>query len=263
MRSFYIFIFILSGFTGLAHAQENQTSAGAEGESSNFFTTNIDYSVGAHFSIGGAAPLGLPRSIRHIRGYDPKLQLGLEAKATKWIDKNWGIRAGISFEGKGMTTKAEVKDYRTEIIQDDESLRGYFTGRVKTVVKNSYLTIPISAVYKLTDRWNLYGGFHFSYLVDKQFDGRVKNGHFREDTPVGTKLTFNEDSDGAPYDFSDNLQKFQWGLQIGTEWYLKNQHFYLFPELTFGINGIFPSDFDALSFSMHNIYLNMGFGYQF
>ena len=40
-------------------------------------------------------------------------------------------------------------------------------------------------------------------------------------------------------------------------------HFILFPELNYGINGIFKSEFKSISFALHNIYLNLGFGYKF
>ena len=46
-----------------------------------------------------------------------------------------GIRVGVRVEGKGMKTKAEVKNYLTEIKQDNSKVRGYYTGKVQTTVK--------------------------------------------------------------------------------------------------------------------------------
>lgn len=229
----------------------------------DFFTSNMDYQIRAQFSIGGSSPLGLPREIRKIESYNPTLQLGLEANATKWFSDNrkWGVRVGLRFEGKGMTTEATVKNYLTEIIQDKSKIRGYYTGRVKTTVKNTYITFPISAVYHLSNKWNVYGGLYLSGLIDKNFDGYVSDGYLRQNTPVGAKITF-EEGGSAPYDFSDEVNKFQWGTQVGGEWTM-NKHFRLFADLTYGFNGVLNSDFTAISFSMHNIYLNLGFGYQF
>lgn len=232
-------------------------------EPQGFFITKIDYQIRASFSIGGTSPLGLPQEIREIKSYDPKLQLGLEVNSTKWVaESDWGIRLGIGFQDRGMETKARVKNYWTKIIQDNAEVGGYFTGDVKTEVKNTYLNIPLSAVFRVNERWNLYGGLYAQFLISKQFEGTVKNGHFRQGTPIGPKLTF-EEGEGAPYDFSKDQRRFLWGTQIGAEWQLKNKHFKLFPQITYGFNGIFPSDFDALDFSMHNIYLDLGFGYQF
>ncbi len=103
----------------------------------NFFNTDIDYQVRANYSIGGSAPMGMPREIRKIESYNPTLALGLEANATKWVseDRKWGIRVGVRVEGKGMKTKAEVKNYLTEIKQDNSKVRGYYTGKVQTTVK--------------------------------------------------------------------------------------------------------------------------------
>lgn len=260
MKSIYLSLLFCLGTIAFSFAQERTAT---DSVTKGFFNSNIDYQLRASFAIGGTSPLGLPREIRAIKSYNPKMQLGLEANATKWLpESDWGIRLGIGVRDRGMETRAEVKNYLTEIIKDNSRVRGYFTGDVKTVVKNTYLNIPISAVYKLTSRWNLYAGVYASFLISEQFHGSVTNGHFRQGSPIGPKLTFEEGS-GAPFDFSNDQRNFLWGTQIGAEWQLKNKHFKLFPQLTYGVNGIFHSAFDAIAFDMHNIYLDLGFGYQF
>ncbi|WP_026038649.1 porin family protein [Myroides injenensis] len=251
-------------FTTIMSAQEKASFTNdATNKEVSFFKKNMNYQLRAQFSIGGTSPLGIPKEIRKVESYNPTLQLGLEANATKWFsdEQQWGIRLGVRFEGKGMTTKAQVKGYLTEIIQDGQKVRGYYTGKVKTTVKNTYITFPISAVYKINHKWNVYGGVYFSGLIDKNFDGYVSDGYLRQNVPNGQKITFEGDSQAA-YDFSEEVRRFQWGTQFGGEWTF-NQHFKLFADMTYGFNGVLKSDFDAISFSMHNIYLNLGFGYQF
>lgn len=257
----YSFLFVFLCIAGTAHAQSNHTLENQKKQ--HFFNSDIEYSLRAHFSIGGSSPMGFPIEIRKIESYNPTLQLGLEANATKWLtdQKDWALRLGLSVEGKGMSTKARVKNYFTEIIQDKSRIQGYYTGLVQTDVSNTYLTIPISAVYTLSDRWNLYGGLFASAAIDKQFDGYVSEGYLRQGSPVGTKITFEEESTAA-YDFSDELRTFQWGMQAGAEWELQKS-FTLFTDLSYGFNNIFNKDFKAISFSMHNLYLNLGFGYTF
>ncbi|MGL4584361.1 MAG: porin family protein [Flavobacterium sp.] len=240
-------------------AQEVQSTKRFE----TFFTKNMSYQINANFSIGGASPLGLPEEIRSIDSYNPTLLLGLEANATKWLtdDHKWGVRMGLRFEEKGMKTDARVKNYLIEVKSNTGPSRGYFTGDVYTNVKNTYLTIPISAVYSINQNWNVYGGLYFSALIDKNFTGNVSNGYLREKDPTGLKVEFNDGAE-ADYDYSDEVRKFQWGTQVGAEWKM-NKHFKLFGDVTYGFNGVLNSDFDAISFSMHNIYLNLGFGYQF
>ncbi|MGL5275540.1 porin family protein [Myroides sp.] len=268
MKKFIYTIALSLGTLATITAQEAQPSNEEKvnqetNQFKEFFTQNMDYQVRAHFSIGGSAPLGLPREIRKIDSYNPGLQLGLEANATKWLtdDKQWGVRLGLRFESKGMTTEANVKGYLTEIIQDNSKVKGYFTGDVKTKVRNTYLTVPVNVIYKINESWNIYGGLYFSALIDKTFDGYVSNGYLRQNDPNGNKITF-EDGSKADYDFSNEVRKFQWGTQVGAEWKM-NKNFFLLGELSYGFNGVLNKDFDAISFSMHNIYLNLGFGYQF
>lgn len=261
LRHIYTFLFVCLAFTGTVHAQENASAT--KGNTAHFFNTDIDYSLYAHFSIGGTSPMGFPKEIRKIESYNPTLQLGLQAHATKWLSssKNWGLRAGIAVEGKGMSTKAGVKNYLTEIIQDNSKVQGYFTGMVQTDVRNTYLSIPVSAVYKFSNRWNIYGGLFAAVAIDKQFDGYVSNGYLRQDTPVGAKISF-EDESLAAYDFSEDLRTFEWGTQVGAEWKAK-RNFIVFTDMTYGFNDIFNTHFSSIDFAMHNLYLNIGFGYKF
>lgn len=250
-------LFFVLGTT--LYAQEAQENPSSKFQA--FFTQNMDYQVKAQFSIGGSAPLGLPREIRSVKSYNPGLQTGFEANATKWANQQWGVRLGVRFEEKGMKTDARVKNYLIEVNSAKGPSRGYFTGDVYTNVSNTYLTFPISAVYNLSENWNLYGGVFLSGLIDRNFTGNVSNGYLRENAPTGLKVEFNDDA-SADFDYSDDLNRFQWGFQAGGEWNL-NSHFRLFSDVSYGANRLFKKDFEDISFSMHNIYLNLGFGYQF
>lgn len=230
----------------------------------SFFTQNTAYQVRTQFSIGGSTPLGIPAEIREINSYNPTLQLGLELNATKWFtaEQRWGMRVGIRFEGRGMKTDARVKNYYTQIDGDEgKQTKGYFTGNVKTKMKNSYVTFPILALYQVNDKWNVYGGVYLSGLIDQDFTGYVYDGVLREGNPLGTPVEF-EDGAKGEYDFSGELNRFQWGTELGFE-YKMNDQFRLFSDLNWGLNNLFKKDFDAITFKMYSIYLNVGFGYQF
>lgn len=229
----------------------------------HFFNHNIEYDINAHFSIGGSAPLGLPTEIRKIEKYNPNLQLGLGMQATKWLcdDSNWGVRLGVNIHKKGMETKARVKDYKTEVIIDKLYMKGVFTGLVETHVENSYLTVPLSAVYKLSSRWSIYGGPHVSFNLNPGFTGHVSDGIFRRGDSTGEPIEFEGDSQG-PYDFSDSVRRVQLGVQVGGE-YLYKKHLVFFSHLDYDINDLFKKEFNSITFDLHNIYLNLGFGYRF
>lgn len=223
----------------------------------------LEYEVKAGFGIGGTAPLPLPQEIRSIDSYSPTMLLSVEGNVTKWLGQTqkWGVSVGIRLETKGMETKASVKNYSMELISDDGKVSGVWTGGVNTKVRNSYLTLPVVATHRLTERWNLSAGLYASYLLDGDFSGHVYDGYLREGDPTGTKVDFT-DGKIATYDFSDNLRKFQWGAQVGTEW-KAFKHLNVYADLTWGLNDIFEKDFNTITFAMYPIYLNLGFGYSF
>ena len=252
-------LFLTAGFCCYANTLKAQDSL----QPKTIFS-NTDYQIKAKFSIGGSTPLGLPREIREINSYNPTLQLGLEFNVTKWFASNqkWGIRTGLRFEGKGMKTDAKVKNYYTQIDESDgRQTKGFFTGNVRTDMKNSYITFPILLTYKSGEKWKLSAGLTFSGLIDKDFHGYVYEGVLREGSPIGSPVEFEGTARGI-YDFSSSLNRFQWGAEIGTEHKINN-HLIVYTDLNWGLNGLFKKNFDAISFTMYNIYLNIGFGYQF
>lgn len=224
----------------------------------------LEYSVKAGFNIGGTSPLPLPREIRAITGYKPTVCFSIEGDITKWFDDNkkWGMMLGIRLENKGMETTARVKNYSMEIIGGGgERLKGNWTGRVKTKVKNSYFTVPVLAAYRVSPRVKLNAGPFVSLRTNGDFSGHVYDGYLRKDNPTGEKVDFTGDQI-ATYDFSDNLRKFQWGMQAGVEW-RAFKHLNVNADLAWGLNDIFNSDFNTITFAMYPVYLNVGFGYAF
>ena len=176
----------------------------------------MEYEVKAGVLIGGTSPLPLPVEIRDLSSYNPTLLVSLEGNVLKWLDreKRWGMIVGLRLENKGMKTDARVKNYGMEIIGDGgEMVKGNWTGQVKTKVKNSYLTIPVLAAYKFNSRFRMSLGPYFSYMMEGDFSGEVYDGYLREGNPTGNKVVF-EDGKSAPYDFSKNLRRFQWGYAV-------------------------------------------------
>jgi hypothetical protein len=233
--------------------------AHAEG---NFFS-DLQYEVNAGTNIGGASPIPLPREIREINSYSPNLNLLLGATVTKWlgVEKKWGVAVGARVGTKGMKTKATVKNYGMEILDDGNILSGRWTGKVQTKYHTQQLVIPITAVWKVNKRLRVNFGPYLSYAFDNDFSGYVYEGYLREGDPTGDKYVFEGDSK-ATYDFSDNVRKFQWGIQGGVSWMAYN-HLAVNANLTWGCNNIFVSSFKTVSFNMYPIYLNVGFGYIF
>ena len=64
------------------------------------------------------------------------------------------------------------------------------------------------------------------------------------------------------YDFSNDIRKFNWGLQAGGE-YKAYKHLAVFANLQWAMNGIFPSDYGSVTFDLYPIYGTLGFTYLF
>lgn len=250
---------LVFGFTIVVQAQEDRSPGMIKSA-----LIGLEYQVKAGLSIGGTAPLPMPVEIRAINGFNPTMLFSIEGNATKWLKANerWGGRVGLRIENKGMITHSTVRNYGMEIHGDGgELIAGRWTGDVKTRVKMSYLTIPITAVYKINQRFNASLGPYFSYRLDGDFSGDVRNGYLREGDPTGNKVIFENDK-SATYNFSNNLRRFQWGAQLGCEWRALN-HLNVYADLTWGFNDIFKSNFHTITFALYPIYLNAGFAYVF
>lgn len=227
------------------------------------YLRGLEYQVKAGFSVGGTSPLPLPPEIRSINSYSPNIAIAISGEVTKWMGetKNWGLAVALRLENKSMSTSATVKNYGMQIIDGGNMVSGRWTGGVKTKVRNSYLTLPVMATRKVSERWNVKLGPYVSYLIDGEFSGHVYDGYLREGDPTGSKVEFSGDKI-AIYDFSNELRRFQWGAQLGAEWQAF-KHLNVYGDLSWGLNGIFKKDFKTITFAMYPIYVNLGFGYMF
>jgi hypothetical protein len=220
--------------------------------------------VKAGFRIGGTSPIPLPVEIREIKGYNPTLSIPVEAIVTKWLGggRRWGVTSGLRLENRGMATKALVKNYQTEIIGDGgEIVGGHWTGKVKTKIRNTYITIPVLAAYRMNRRWTFRAGGYASVLTDGEFSGYVYDGYLREGDPTGVKVEFAADRVAA-YDFSRELRRLDYGARLGASW-LAFRHLNTFADLSWGLNSIFKRDFKTVTFAMYPIYADFGIGYVF
>lgn len=255
----YIIGVMVAGFGTVGAMAQTDRSQGII----NSMLYGVEYEVYAGTNIGGASPLPLPAEIREIASYSPELNFHLGATVTKWFDveKKWGLSLGMRLETKGMKTKARVKNYGMEIIQDGTKVAGRWTGMVQTRYHSQQLVFPLAAVFKAHPRLKIHAGPYVAYAFSNNFDGYVYEGYLREGDPTGSKVSFEGES-RANYDFADNLRHFQWGMQGGVTW-TAYKHLEVNANLAWGCNDIFESSFKTVSFNLYPIYLNVGFGYLF
>ena len=246
-------------FCNYIFAQEDRTEGAIRS-----YIKGLEYEVKAGYNIGGTSPLPIPPQIQNLISYSPGLGVMLGLEVTKWFveRENFGLIFSLRLENKVMETDANVKNYRMKMIGEDFSyIEGSWTGKVHTSISNSFVSIPILFTYKVSPRWKLKLGGYASYLLVGDFSGHVYEGYLREGDSTGPKIEFTGDAK-ADYSFSDDLKRFCGGAQLGAEWRaLKRLNVNV--DLTWGLSGIFPKDFETVTFAMYPIYGNLGFGYIF
>lgn len=180
--------------------------------------------------------------------------------------KRLGIQFGMHLFFEGFHTSADVKNYRMTITQGNSTLSGNFTGTDETNTKMVGITLPVTATFRISPRWNVGIGPFFSFVGKGTFDGEVYDnsegiGYLREGDPTGPKIEITR-KNPASYDFSSDMKHFYWGLEFMFEWKAL-QHMNVFGGLDWGLSSIFPSDFETVPFKMYPIYAKFGLAYRF
>ena len=153
----------------------------------------MDYRFSIGTTVGGSSPMGVPAEIRKILKYNPAVPFFAKAQAIYHIDPKWAVGTGLSYVGNGMSTKARVKAYKTtfnESSDPSQKISGYFYGDISTNVKNTYLQIPVTAFYQISDKWEVNAGPYFGFALSRKFDGTAYDGYMRDETPVGTSCDY-------------------------------------------------------------------------
>lgn len=216
------------------------------------------------FNIGGSSPVPIPREIRKIDSYRPTMGIPLELTATLWSDiwPYWGLTTGVKIGNEGMKTRATVKNYHTAIVGDQgETVEGYWTGGVETRATATRLSVPVLMAFRPNRNWTFRFGPTFSWLLEKEFSGKVYDGYIRENTPTGQRSEINGDR-YSTYDFSNDIQTFRVGVRAGASLRVYRS-FHVFTDLSADLTPLFKRDFKTITFDLYPIYLNTGVSYKF
>lgn len=255
MMKFYKNIIVLvvllcSSYSGFAQEKEKGT-----------FTHKLV--VGYH--IGGTMPLPLPEEVRKISSYWPQFTPQLGYNISYQVGEKWSFESGITLDWKGMGARDKVKYMYTDVIMDNDNIKGYFTGRNETTVKIAYVTIPVRIAYDLNPTWKLRGGGYFSYRNSSEFSGTVWDGYLRKtgDTHdiINSEKILIPNKNDAVFDFGKDLRNFDMGVSLGFE-HLFPGRFGIYGDLTYSLTPVFPSDFTGINLKMRNIYFVIGASYR-
>lgn len=258
IKKIALLVLSVVAFAGSALAQDNgviRTSKGWE----------FELKAGVN-ALGGTAPMPFPAEIRDIEQYNPKYGMSLEGVATRWLGERldkaeWGLSAGLRLENQGMHSAARVKNYRTSVINEGNYIEGHWTGKVEMDYSSTQVSVPLLVHYRFNPDWKVRGGLFVGARLGGNFSGSVSDGYLRSGDPTGEKIVFGADQQ-ATYDFRDEMSTMQWGAQVGGSW-RAYKHFHVNMDLTWGFSDLFKKDFEAITFNMYPIFLQVGFGYQF
>lgn len=224
---------------------------------------NNTYYVRLGYNIGGTAPVGMPATIRSLSRYtlQPNLLIGADVHK-RYGDSKWGLMLGIHLEQKDMEIDARVKNYHMAMVQGTQRIEGMFTGQVVTETGLGTVTIPVLATYDVTPNVRLKAGPYVSYAYQTEFSGDAYDGYIREKDPTGTKVMVGVgNSARGTYDFSESMRKLYFGIDVGADWYF-SRRWGASLDLTWGLNGVFKSNFDVIDDTLYPIYANIGVTYR-
>lgn len=211
------------------------------------------------YILGGTTPMPLPAEIRSIGQYRPQGGFTVHFDAYKMFNKRYGVMAGVHYFMEGMFTGAEVKNYAMGIQMGEDYLEGRFTGTDETESFMAGFTIPVMATFRLSPRWNMNVGPYASFLIYRLFEGSVYDGYLRVGDPTGEKVEISKENP-ATYDFSDDMRRVLWGMEIGFDW-KATKRLTTFASLDWGMNSIFKRNFETVAFPMYPFYATFGIAY--
>jgi hypothetical protein len=222
----------------------------------SFFQWEIKINAG--YNIGGTSPLPLPVEIRKIEKFSPPiLAPHVALEGNRWFNEKWGLSAQLAMDYKGFTVHDQVKNLHTEIEMGDDNYTGNFTGKNTTEIRNTYITLPVMATYRISNKWTTQFGPYIAYLYHPDFKGTASDGYIRQGSPIGEKIDVPE----ASFDFSREQSRVDYGLLLAGEWKFSTD-FALRGQVSWGLKSVFPSNFTGMSFAMYNLYGMIGVSYR-
>ena len=219
----------------------------------------IDMRLG--YTVGGTLPTRLDNKIRHINNYDLGLNFAVSVEADLPLNSHWGVHTGLRYELEGMEVDSRVKNYDIEVVRGDESLDGIFNGNVCINSTQRRITLPIQASYYCSPQLQLRGGIFMGWLTNRRVWGWAYDGYLREGSPVGPKIEMgHEPGERGDFDFDKDMRHMQWGIDAGLDWHF-HPRWSLFTELTYGLSGLFKSDFTSVQ-TLRPMYGTLGISYR-
>ena len=213
------------------------------------------------YTVGGTIPTHMGKEIRGINSFNPGMNFSVAIEVTLPLKNHWAIHSGVRYELGSMDVDSRVKNYDIEVVRGEESLNGIFVGNVRIKTTQRRITLPVQAQYEFSKEFKLRGGLFMGWLTSRKFWGWAYDGYLREGTPIGAKIDMGrEPGDRGDFDFDSNMRHMQWGIDVGADWQF-HRRWGMFAELTYGLSGIFKSDFHSVQ-TLRPMYGTLGILYR-
>ncbi|WP_231496719.1 porin family protein [Prevotella sp. 10(H)] len=226
----------------------------------------LDWYLNLGLNMGGSMPVPLPREVRKIESYNPKINPHIGISTVYNLNRKWGVGTELSLGIKGMRVKDRVKYMQTKVLVSEKGnpnkseVDGYFTGKNTTNVNLQYLSLSLYGIYNIGSRWEVKGGVYAASILKSKFEGNVSDGYLRDKTPNGPIVVIEADNP-ATFDFEDNMRDFDAGFVVGGR-YKINERIGVMVNMNLGLTDIFYRDQNPINFKMQNIYGTFGVTYK-
>lgn len=246
---------------------------------------DLQYSVRAGYAIGGTIPIDFPAEMRGLNSYEPKFNYSFALNVRKPLHEKWALETALSFERRGFRSDVTMKNYQITLEQGGEKISGPFSGNVVINAVQTGISIPLNAVYTLSDMVTVKVGSYISFITDRNFHGyaygnKVYNedgswdGHFdaciRRDEIRGERVEIGNvytDDNGNKVDkrgtfsgeeYNHYMCKFQYGISAGCD-VMFSKRWGAFADIVYGLNSAFTDDpGNPVTMSLHPVYLTVG-----
>ena len=206
------------------------------------------------YDIKAGANVGTPYSKPTVND-SGKVGIGpvLGAFINYTFSKCFGVHAELSCAYKCASFQTFISgdtNYPETILGKPYKIHTQYTGWVKGAFKNYYFDFPVFLAYKISEKFNLLAGPQISYLLKGKNTGTA-------DVEVGVNPKYPYTTvDNAPFDESNELNKWDYSLACGTS-YEATKRLFLNLTASYGLRSIYKKSYTQAARKVRNIYLQL------
>jgi hypothetical protein len=213
-------------------------------------SAQLQFHVQGGFTLG--TPFGeIPEGATGSPGLGPFAGAGLS-----WFPlEKWGLKLEAAYSQKGGQYLSPVSgstsvSRRVMGVLLQVPFDVPYEGTASGEFRNRYWELPLSLVWRPSDRWSCFAGYYYAWLRKGHHEGEV-------DIEVAGLLNLKDQA----FDESHNLRHRDYGVLVGTDVKLWQGLFFSFRGQV-GLVSIFAKNPEGLTGPFRNIFVQTGLGYR-